>query len=333
MAKLADAHDLGSCAARLGGSSPFIRTKNMAGKTKNTTKKVKTPKAKAEAIDSHSQDAASLPPFKKTPDGTIELQLVLPWKEIETQWKIVTAEMVKNINMPGFRKGKAPEKLAEERLDKAAIRNEIINHMLPGIYGKAIKDNNVTPIMDPQIHIDGVIDDGKDWVFHALTCEAPAVELGKYKEAVAKITAKSKIVVPGKEVEQPKFEDIIEAVLTSTTIKIPAVLIQREADRLIAQTLEEIKKLGMSLDQYLASTGQDIETFKAMYAQRAERDLKLEFVLSKISQAEKISVDDAEIQKTIDGAKPEEKASLAQNKYLLASIIRQQKTLDFLRSL
>ncbi|TXG76530.1 hypothetical protein E6Q11_04450 [Candidatus Dojkabacteria bacterium] len=190
------------------------------------------------------------------------------------------------------------------------------------------------------MHIDGTIEDGKDWVFHALTCEAPAVDLGKYKEAVAKITAKSKIVVPGKDLpagrqgpEQPKFEDIIEAVLTSVTIKVPAVLIQREADRLISQTLEEIKKLGMSLDQYLASTGQDIETFKAMYAQRAERDLKLEFVLSKISEVEKISVDDAEIQKTIDGAKPEEKASLAQNKYLLASIIRQQKTLDFLRSL
>lgn len=308
-------------------SSPAYGKINMAGKTKKTTKEVK-PEAKA-----NPQDHASLPPFKKTPDGTIELQLILPWKEIESQWKLVTAEMVKNVNMPGFRKGKAPTKLAEEKLDKAAIRNEIINHMLPGVYGKAIQENNVKPIMDPQIHIDGTIEDGKDWIFHALTCEAPVVELGKYKEAVSRITAKSKIVVPGKEAEQPKFEDIIEAVLTSATIKIPAVLIQREADRLIAQTLEEIKKLGMSLDQYLSSTGQDIETFKASYAQRAERDLKLEFVLAKISETEKINVDETEIQKTIDGAKPEEKASLTQNKYLLASIIRQQKTLDFLRSL
>lgn len=309
----------------------------MAGtKTKKTIKEDKVLKeASSEATISHAspQDAANLPPFKKTPDGTIELQLVLPWKEIETQWKIVTAEMVKNLNLPGFRKGKAPAKLAEDKLDKAAVRNEIINHMLPAVYAKALKDNNVKPIMDPQIHIDGTIEDGKDWVFHALTCEAPVVELGKYKEAVAKITAKSKIVVPGKEAEQPKFEDIIEAVLTSATVKIPAVLIQREADRLIAQTLEEIKKLGMSLEQYLSSTGQDIETFKAAYAQRADRDLKLEFVLQKISETEKISVDEAEIEKTIANAKPEEKQSLMQNKYLLASIIKQQKTLDFLRSL
>lgn len=307
-------------------------------KTKKTvdkeTKATTSAKAVAEKSTKPSaHEAENLPPFKKTPDGTIELQLVLPWKEIEIQWKLVTAAMVKNINLPGFRKGKAPAKLAEEKLDKAAIRNEIINHMLPGIYAKALKENNVNPIMDPQIHLDGNIEDGKDWVFHALTCEAPVVELGKYKEAVAVITAKSKIVVPGKEAEQPKFEEIIEAVLASSTIKVPAVLIQREADRLISQTLEEIKKLGMTLEQYLSSVGQDIETFKAVYAQRADRDLKLEFVLQKISETEKIIVDDAEIEKTIENAKPEEKQSLMQNKYLLASIIKQQKTLDFLKSL
>lgn len=89
----------------------------------------------------------------------------------------------------------------------------------------------------------------------------------------------------------------------------------------------------MTLDQYLSSTGKTVETLRAEYTSKAQTDLKLEFVLQKVAQIEKITVDDSEIEKTIENAKPEERESLKANRYLLASILRQQKTLDFLRNL
>lgn len=271
--------------------------------------------------------------IERTPDGTIELKLVLPWALIEKEWDVAVEELAKSANLPGFRKGKAPKKLVEEKLDQAKIKDEVIRKLLPTVYAQALKDNNIRPVIDPQIHIDGQLEDGKDWTFHALTCEVPVVDLGNYKEAVKKITAKSKIIVPGKETESPKFDEIVGSLMESATVKIPAILVQKEADRLISQMLDEIKKLGMTLDQYLASTNKTAEDIRAEYAKKAESDLKLEFVLQKISQEEKITVEDAEIQKTIDNAVPEERASLQANKYLLASIIRQQKTLDFLKNL
>lgn len=325
MAELADAHDLGSCAARRGGSSPFIRTRNMAGKTAKPTKTAKKAAAPKEE---------KLPEFQKSSDGTIEFRITLPWSEVKKEWDKVVAEMVKNVTVPGFRPGKAPAKVAEERLDKSRVRDEVVRKLLAPAYVELLRKHNIRPIIDPQIHVDKGLVDGEDWEFHALTCEAPVIDLGRYKEEVKKVTSKSKIVVPGKENEAPKFDEVISAVLSSTNVTIPNVLVQKEADRLLSQTLDEIKRLGMNLDQYLASTGRTAEDVRAEYANKAARDIKLEFVLQKIAETEKISVDDAEIEKTIENAKdPQEKQSLTANKYLLASIIRQQKTLDFLKSL
>ena len=271
--------------------------------------------------------------IEKTPDGTIEIKINIPWSIVKKERDIVVTEMAKTANLPGFRKGKAPKKLVEEKLDKAKIRDEVIRKVLAPAYLSSIKEHNLKPIMDPQIHIEGTLEEDKDWQFHAHTAEAPIVDLNGYKAEIKKVTAKSKIVIPGKEPETPKFDEIVKALIESSTVKIPNILIQREADRLLSQTLDEIKRLGMTLDQYLASTQKTAEDLRAEYAKKAENDLRLEFVLQKVAETEKITVDEAEIQKTIDNAKPEEKQSLAANKYLLASIIRQQKTLDFLKSL
>ena len=271
--------------------------------------------------------------IEKKPDGTIEIKISLKWTLVKKERDLVIEEMSKTIDLPGFRKGKAPKKLVEEKLNKAKINDEIIRKLLPVAYSEIIKENNLRPIIDPQIHIDGELEEGKDWLFHAITCEMPEVDLNGYKAEIKKVTAKSKIIMPGKEPEAPKFDDIVQAVMNSTTVEIPDILVQKEADRLLSQMLDEIKKLGMTLDQYLSSVNKKPEDLRAEYAQKAKGDLKLEFIMQKIAETEKITVDEAEIQKTIDNAKPEEKASFEENRYLLASIIRQQKTLDFLKSL
>jgi len=133
---------------------------------------------------------------------------------------------------------------------------------------------------------------------------------------------------------KPKFEEIMQAVIGSATVKIPKVLIEQEVDRLLSQTLDEIKRLGLTLDQYLASTGKTPEQLRVEYAQKSENDIKLEFVLQKISEAEKITVEEKEVDEAIQKAKdPKEKENLTQNRYMLTNILRQQKTLDFLRNL
>ena len=266
-------------------------------------------------------------------NGTIKLTISLPWEEVKRVKAEVIDEAVKNAEFPGFRKGKAPKDMVEKSLDQAKVTDEVLKRLLPQAYIEAVQANGIRPIMNPKIQIEKITED-EDWQFTALTTETPEVNLGNYKDAVQKITAKSKIIVPGQEQKQPNFDEIMKAVLESVTVTIPPLLAEQEVDRLLAHTLEEIKKLGLTLDQYLASTGKTPEILRKEYEEKAMNDIKLELTLQKIAATENITVDEKEIDEAIQKAKdPQEKQHLEGNRYLLASILRQQKTLDFLRNL
>lgn len=271
--------------------------------------------------------------IKKLEDGTIDINVVLPWSVVKKAKDEVIDEHVKDATLPGFRKGKAPRDIVEKSLDGGHIKEDVLRKLLPEAYAKAVNDLKIKPIISPKIHVQK-IDDELDWEFTAQTCEMPTIDLGNYKEEVKKITAKAKIVVPGKESAPVSFEEITRALLESSKITIPAVIIDQEVEKLLAQTLDEIKRLGLTLDQYLASTGKNIDALRDGYKVKAETDVKLEFILQEIARSENITVEDKEIEDALNTAKtPAERQNLEQNKYLLASIIRQQKTLDFLKNL
>lgn len=271
--------------------------------------------------------------FTREPDGSLKLIVTLPIADITKAREEVIEAAVQEAELPGFRKGKAPRNVVEERLDPAKLQEEILKKLLPKAYVAAVEEHGLKPVMNPKIHIQK-IEPGKDWVFEAITCEAPEIKLNDYKDKVKSITAKSKIVIPGKEQAQPNFDEIMQAVLAAAVVEIPTVLVQQESDRVLAQTLDEIKKLGLTLDQYLSSTGKTPETLRGEFEEKAKSDMKLEFVLQKIADEEKITVDQKEIDEAIQKAKnPQERENLSRNPYLLASILRQQKTLDFLKNL
>ena len=273
--------------------------------------------------------------IQRQENGTIQLTITIPVEDVKKVEEQVLEDLVKNAALPGFRKGKAPKKLVEEKLDKAKTQEEILKKLLPQAYVKAVEEHNLRPVMNPKIHIEK-IESGKPWQFIALICEAPKVELGVYKDAVQKITAKQKIIIPGKEDEKKevKFEEIMQAVLDTAKIELPQLIVDNEVERMLANLLDDIKRLGLSLDQYLSSTQRSAESLREEYQKKAVNDLKIEFVLQKIAEMEKITVSDTEIQEAILNAKTDsERANLESNRYLLASILRQQKTLDFLRNL
>lgn len=278
--------------------------------------------------------------LQKEPNGTIRLTITIPAEDVKKTWEEALGEAVKNVEIQGFRRGKAPRKLAEEKVDKEKIREEVLKKLLPIAYTEAIKSQGVKPIINPKIHVEKLEDpsassgQAQDWQFTALTCEAPVVNLNNYKDNIKSITAKSKIIVPGREKQEIKFEEIVKALLESVAAQVPGILIDNETDRLLSQTLEDVKKLGLTLDQYLSSTGKNPEILRAEYRAKAENDIKLEFALLKIAEEEKITVEEKEIEEAIKAAKSDgEKKNLETNRYLLASILRQQKTLDFLKNL
>lgn len=275
----------------------------------------------------------TLSTIERKPDGAIQLTITIPSNNINKIRNNVIDDAVKEAEISGFRKGKAPRDIVEKTLNNDKINEEVLKKLLPSSYISSVQEHNLKPIMNPKIHV-GKLEDDKDWIVTAITCEMPEVKLNNYKEEVRKITAKSKIVLPGKVKQEPKIDEVVNVVLEKTEVSIPSVLTEQEVDRLLSQTLDEIKRLGLTLDQYLSSTNKKPETLRAEYMKKAESDIKLEFVLQKIAEVEKITVEEREISEAIQKAKdPIERENLTKNSYMLASILRQQKTLDFLKNL
>lgn len=291
-----------------------------------TTKKETAPKE----IKTEAKKPAGPFVMDKKTDGTITLTITVPALEVEKTKKVIVDDLVQHVDVPGFRKGKAPRATAEARLAPERIREETLKKIISAEYVKAVKYFDLKPIINPLIHVESFAD-GTELVFVAETCEEPEVTLGKYKEAISKVTAGSKIVVPGKETQKPSLETILEAAMPEIQITVPKVLIDSEASRLLSRFLDEVKTLGMTLDQYLSSKNITSEQLRAEYEKRAEQDLKLEFFLRSVADEEKITVESKDIEEALGGIEDKkQQMEIAQNPYLVASIIRQQKTLDFL---
>ena len=103
---------------------------------------------------------------------------------------------------------------------------------------------------------------------------------------------------------------------------------------MLSNLIDQTKKLGLTVDQYCASTGKTIESLRHEYEEEARRIITLELSLGEIADKEGIHVEEKDIDEVIKTAKtPQEREGMEKEKYYLASILRRQKTIQFLASL
>lgn len=278
---------------------------------------------------------------QKLPDSTIELTITVPWADVSKTYETVVEDAVKNAELPGFRKGKAPKDLVEKNLDKTKLYEEALKILVPQSYNAAITQHSVKPIISPKVELKEA-EEGKDWILRILTAEKPPVTLGDYKKAISELKAgkSAKIWKPGDKPEEkptstkPTLDEILQALYSAVTVILPGLLVEHEVNRLLSDLIDQTKKLGLTVEQYLASTGRTADSIRHEYEEQAKRTLTLEFALEAIADKEGVLVSDDDIDKVIHSAKTEEeKKALTSQRYYLASILRRQKTLDTLSTL
>lgn len=276
-------------------------------------------------------------------DGTIVLTLTIPWTNVSKVYEEVVESLVKNAELPGFRKGKAPRPMVEEKLDKNAVYEDVIRKLLPQVYNEAITAEKIKPVISPKVELKDA-KENEDWVILIYTAERPVIKLGDYKKSVAdhKAARHKKIWVPGKDekpekeekIEKPRVEEILGWVAEAVEITIPELLIEQEVNRLLSNLIDQTKSLGLSVEQYLTATGRNAESVKKEYEAQAKQTITLEFALEEIADKEGIIIGDDDIDAVIKSAKTEEeKKRLSEDRYYIASILRRQKTIDFLGNL
>lgn len=86
----------------------------------------------------------------------------------------------KDVQIPGFRKGKIPRGLFEKRFGVEALYQDAVDIVLPSAYMQAVAEAEIEPVDQPDIDIES-IDKGEPLVFTAKVTVKPEVKLGEYK--------------------------------------------------------------------------------------------------------------------------------------------------------
>ncbi|MGP3559607.1 trigger factor [Geobacillus sp. BK01] len=89
-------------------------------------------------------------------------------------------KVVKNVTLPGFRKGKVPRVLFEKRFGVEALYQDALDILLPEAYAKAVEEAGIEPVSMPEIDIEQM-EKGKSLIFKAKVTVKPEVKLGQYK--------------------------------------------------------------------------------------------------------------------------------------------------------
>lgn len=117
---------------------------------------------------------------EKLEKNMAKLTVEVSAEEVEKAIQTAYQKMKKNINMPGFRKGKAPRQLIEKMYGKEVFYNDAIDAMLPGAYAKAVEECEEEIVSRPEIDV-VQMESGKPFIFTASVAVKPEVTLGEYK--------------------------------------------------------------------------------------------------------------------------------------------------------
>ncbi|MGI8349795.1 trigger factor [Niallia circulans] len=89
-------------------------------------------------------------------------------------------KVVKQVNIPGFRKGRIPRGMFEQRFGVESLYQDAIDILLPEAYANAIDETGIEPVDRPEIDVEQ-IEKGKSLIFKATVTVKPEVTLGEYK--------------------------------------------------------------------------------------------------------------------------------------------------------
>ena len=91
----------------------------------------------------------------------IKLSVEIPFEELQPSLDDALTRIGKEINIPGFRKGKVPARVVEQRIGRGAVLEEAVNNAVPKAYDELVVENELRPIGQPKIDVTEIADGEK----------------------------------------------------------------------------------------------------------------------------------------------------------------------------
>ncbi len=117
---------------------------------------------------------------EKIETNKVQLEIAVDAQTFDQAISRVYKKQVKNINVPGFRKGKAPQKMIEKLYGEGIFFEDAINELYPQAMEEAIKEQNLEIVARPEVEIVSVSRE-EGFVLKAICVTKPEVEVKAYK--------------------------------------------------------------------------------------------------------------------------------------------------------
>lgn len=129
---------------------------------------------------------------EKLEKNMAKLTVEVPAEQFEAALKTSYQKNKNKFNIPGFRKGKAPQAMVEKMYGPGVLYEDAVDEILDATYGKAAEESGLDIVSRPEIGIEQ-IEKGKAFIYTATVAVKPEVTLGEYKgveveKSVAEVT-------------------------------------------------------------------------------------------------------------------------------------------------
>ncbi len=126
--------------------------------------------------------------IEKQPENVVKVDIEIPAKDAVNYYNDAAKRLAQYVNIPGFRKGKAPRNIVEQNIGEERIKHEALENALPRIFSQVIKENDFDVVAQPYVEsYDYKI--GEDLKIVAKLELRPEVTLGQYKGLTVDVDA------------------------------------------------------------------------------------------------------------------------------------------------
>ena len=106
----------------------------------------------------------------------VRLTIEVPFEELKPDLDHAYREVARQVRVPGFRPGRTPPRVIDQRVGRGAVLEQAVQDALPKLYGKALEEHDVFALGQPDVEITK-LDDGKEFAFTAEVDVRPSFEI------------------------------------------------------------------------------------------------------------------------------------------------------------
>ncbi|MGY1607657.1 trigger factor [Geodermatophilus sp. SYSU D00700] len=106
----------------------------------------------------------------------VRMAIEVPWGDLDHAFGEVYKELKRQVRVPGFRPGKVPERVLDQRVGRPVVLEQVVQHAIPEVYSEVVRENQVRVIGQPDIEVTR-LDDRDTLAFTAEVDVAPKIDL------------------------------------------------------------------------------------------------------------------------------------------------------------